>query len=291
MRQLRALFPTSLVLGILCLAFGVPRERDLDAAPLGLEKGSLTGGVTMARSVDIKKLIARAQEQHEDLTISKRPEAKQHCVTDVPESAKQAREQQKWRIDKDRGVANVFIWLQPCDEGTVFTIEPNHPTVAAVKDREVVLDAPYCDFEPHAFVLFPSYRSEKKKVNSTGQFLRVKSSAPFAHTAYIDGGGLVFNETLTKEGKLLEPVAKARAQIVTITCKNHKQMKANALVVSNPYYAISDHKGNYAIPNGPVGKVRLFAWHEGVGFLTGDKGQEIELADKETTKNFELKPG
>ena len=65
-------------------------------------------------------------------------------------------------------------------------------------------------------------------------------------------------------------------------------MKAHALVIGNPYFAITDKDGNYEIKNVPAAKVKLFVYHEGAGKIVD--GKEIALTDKENTQDFTLKP-
>ena len=45
-------------------------------------------------------------------------------------------------------------------------------------------------------------------------------------------------------------------------CSIHKAMHCVILVVETPYFATTDDKGHYAIPNVPPGNYRLKAWHE-----------------------------
>ena len=48
--------------------------------------------------------------------------------------------------------------------------------------------------------------------------------------------------------------------------------------MNGPYYAVTDDDGNFEIKMAPVGKARLVAWHEGAGWVGGDKtGKAIEL--------------
>jgi plastocyanin len=45
-------------------------------------------------------------------------------------------------------------------------------------------------------------------------------------------------------------------------CSIHKAMHCVILVVETPYFATTDDKGRYVIPNVPPGTYRLKAWHE-----------------------------
>jgi plastocyanin len=49
---------------------------------------------------------------------------------------------------------------------------------------------------------------------------------------------------------------------VDVFCSIHANMHCIVLVLENPYYALTDDRGHYTIPNVPPGKYRLKAWHE-----------------------------
>jgi plastocyanin len=45
-------------------------------------------------------------------------------------------------------------------------------------------------------------------------------------------------------------------------CAIHTKMRCIVLVLENPYFAVTDSKGRFSIPNVPAGKYRFRAWHE-----------------------------
>ena len=47
-----------------------------------------------------------------------------------------------------------------------------------------------------------------------------------------------------------------------IFCSIHSRMSCIVLVLENPYFAATNEKGRYVIPNVPPGKYKLKAWHE-----------------------------
>lgn len=51
---------------------------------------------------------------------------------------------------------------------------------------------------------------------------------------------------------------------VDVFCSIHTRMSCIVLVLENPYFASTNDKGVYTIPNVPAGAVRLRAWHERV---------------------------
>jgi plastocyanin len=49
---------------------------------------------------------------------------------------------------------------------------------------------------------------------------------------------------------------------VDVFCSIHSQMHCIVLVLENPYFAATDSKGRFTIPDVPAGAYRIKAWHE-----------------------------
>lgn len=49
---------------------------------------------------------------------------------------------------------------------------------------------------------------------------------------------------------------------VDVFCSIHSRMNCIVLVMPNPWFSISDRRGNYEIENVPAGTYRIKAWHE-----------------------------
>jgi hypothetical protein len=88
---------------------------------------------------------------------------------------------------------------------------------------------------------------------------------------------------------------------LSIRCNIHPWMSAWMWVFDHPYATVSLAEpkvkkedrtfGTYEIPNVPAGRVRLFAWHEKIGYLNkgAKEGETFELKEREpTVRNFEL---
>jgi len=68
-------------------------------------------------------------------------------------------------------------------------------------------------------------------------------------------------------------------------------MKANVWVLDHPFVAITKEDGSFEIPNVPIGKVRIVAWHEQAEFVNaGSKnGETLDLpANGEVVKDFNV---
>ena len=72
---------------------------------------------------------------------------------------------------------------------------------------------------------------------------------------------------------------------VDVFCSIHERMHCIVLVLQNPYFASTDERGNYTIPNVPAGTYKLKAWHER---LPADEREITVPADGEVKENFVL---
>jgi plastocyanin len=75
--------------------------------------------------------------------------------------------------------------------------------------------------------------------------------------------------------------------IYTQLCKVHPEMLGYVVVLANPYFAVSDEKGAYAIDGIPAGDYTLAIWSESEKL----KGQEVAVkieAGKKVDVNFAL---
>ncbi len=71
-----------------------------------------------------------------------------------------------------------------------------------------------------------------------------------------------------------------------LLCNVHAEMAGYAITFENPYFALTDKDGNYAIEGVPPGKYVVKTWHEKLKEIS----QEVAVeAGKATTANFELK--
>jgi hypothetical protein len=217
----------------------------------------------------------------------------EHCF----KGSDDEKSQQVWRIGKNNQVGNVIVWIHPA-EGTYFKIEEGK--IDAALKNPVVLHQPHCAFQPHAQVAFPSFKDPSGKTVMTGQKFIAKNDAPIPHNTKWEGS---LENTSKGEnippGKEIEVKLKPSPKPVHFKCDVHAWMSAWAMVFDHPYAAASKAPpavdendaayGSYEIKNVPTGvKVLVSAWHEEAGVFVKD--EPLELGEKETTKDFELKP-
>ena len=137
-----------------------------------------------------------------------------------------------------------------------------------------------------------------KKVVSSGQTFTVSNTADVSHNTKWESlsGTSNANElgTIKAHTGPQAVTLKGNNSLVHFVCNIHPWMDAYVWVFNHPYAAVTKPDGTYEIKNVPAGaKVHITAWHEkgpNNGFLTPAKvkGDEIELNDGETVKDFEL---
>jgi hypothetical protein len=268
-------------------------DKAADTKPKPPPKGALTAVEATGKGTikgKIKLAGARPDFKAEDEKLLAEMKAKDeaHCVAGA--SAEQ-KEQQHWRVAQDGGLENVFVWIQPPD-GKFFKIDEGD--ITADMKKEKVLDQPKCAFEPHAFVLFPSYRdpAKPKEQKPTGQKLVIKNSNTTAHNTLLNGGddNLEFNKSIDGGGALPPIVLNPSPREVDIKCNIHPWMNAYARVFDHPYATVTGKDGTYEIKNVPAGaEVNLMIWHEKAEYgKNGKKGKAVTLKPEVNTFDFEI---
>jgi hypothetical protein len=177
-----------------------------------------------------------------------------------------------WIVNKsNKGVRNAFVWLAS-DPATASGKDlPIHPSLQAIAKPNVEMGQPRCGFVPHVLGL------------REGQSLVVKNDSPVTHNVRWEGSPLknpAGNETISAGKAMTISKLKADRFPVTISCSIHPWMKAFVRVFDHPYFAVTDDNGNFEIPLAPVGKYRLFVWHEGCGWkggAAGKSGDELDI--------------
>lgn len=170
-----------------------------------------------------------------------------------------------------KGVKNVIVYIpKPTDV--------NPEAKSAKGSATVVFDQKNCVFEPHVLAVM------------TNEKIDLKSSDPVSHNINCKVQNNNFNEAIAPNGEAHKaPVAAAR-QPGLVTCDIHPWMKAYWLVLDNPYFAVTDDKGNFEIKNAPAGTQKVVVWQEAAGNLTTTGGQDVTIAaNGDTSQDFTMK--
>jgi hypothetical protein len=118
----------------------------------------------------------------------------------------------------------------------------------------VILDNQRCAFVPHV------------QVAAAGSELRLKNSDPILHTVHARiGKETLFNVALPRWRQVSKRLD--RAGIVRIDCDVlHTWMSAAIIVVTTPYFAVTDDDGSVAFDGLAPGHYEMRVWHERLGF-------------------------
>jgi len=82
------------------------------------------------------------------------------------------------------------------------------------------------------------------------------------HNVFSKSDAAPFDLGLYKKGDPAKQVPFNKPGEVDVFCSIHTHMNCIILVLENPYFAVTDSRGHYAIPNVPPGTYTLYAWQE-----------------------------
>lgn len=160
-----------------------------------------------------------------------------------PESHKK-RDLDRLMVGPDGGVANTVVFLKDISSGKAMDL----PT------QRRFLDQKRCQYEPHILIV------------PQNAALQMKSSDPVLHTVHMDGAA-TFNLPFPFVNRI-NSRSMPNVGLVNLKCNGgHVWMNAEVLVVSHPYYAVTDESGRFELTGVPPGQYQLVAWHEGWSVL------------------------
>lgn len=271
-----------------------PAPKADGSAPAKPETSASAGGAVEATGTGtLKGKVTYAGDPPKIEDFKPRMEAQQdkdHCL-------KGDTKDPTWMIAADKGVANVVVWLR-APKGKYFNI----PADQQKRTDEVIMDQPFCMFQPHVVALFPSYYDPAAKAQApTGQKFKILNSAIILHNTGWKGNAL-FNSganlnikpkggELPVDAKPSMPSRMGGEDVIAIACDVHKWMTAKAVVLDHPYFAVTKADGTYEIKNAHAGtELEVVVWHESMtDALAKAKTEKITLKDGDNTKNFEVK--
>jgi Polysaccharide lyase family 4, domain II len=156
-----------------------------------------------------------------------------------PDSHK-TRDLERLIVGPQNGVANTVVFLKDISRGKAMDIpEPRRS-----------LNQKQCRYEPHILL-----------VPENGP-LQLKSSDAVLHTVHMDGAAS-YNLPFPFIDRPVTRTMPA-AGLVNVRCNGgHSWMNAEIMVVSHPYYAVTDESGKFELTDVPPGQYQIVAWHEG----------------------------
>jgi len=175
----------------------------------------------------IKGVVSFAGKALPDKTVTKDNEA---CGKSTPDASIST---------KDGKLVGVVVYLKKVKAGKKWTPE----------QKKVVSDQKGCVFHPAVALIAEGGTVVFK--NSDKVLHNVKSTSvknpPFNEG--VNGGGSI------------EKVFKKGHEAVSVTCSVHDWMSMWVVVMKNPYYAVTNDKGEYELKDVPAGKYKLVIMH------------------------------
>jgi RNA polymerase sigma factor (sigma-70 family) len=169
---------------------------------------------------------------------------------------------------RTRGLANAVVWLRPDSDDPKATF-PADRTPAA-EAREHFVTAGREGFTPRILAV------------RAGDRVTFGNPTPIAfNVRYQRAAGMVPMGGETGEFNVLLPADRTHTtkplpalRIGDMYADSiHPWVKGYVWSFDHPYFAVTDSKGNFSIPNAPAGTWRLMVWHEKVGYRDGAKGR------------------
>ena len=156
-------------------------------------------------------------------------------------------------VGKNGGLANVFVFLRSKPSGI-------HPDYTKSEPKKILFEVKDYRFVPHALGLW------------THDTLEFRNHGPLAlnpnYTSSLQGISALLSpgDNLEKRFTVSENLPKPFA------CNIQPWLQAYMLVRDNPYFAVTNERGNFCIPNLPAGEELEFVfWHERFGYLKNIK--------------------
>lgn len=167
-------------------------------------------------------------------------------------------------------------------------VDVTEKSPARVEDSGVVIALEPLDRTPDLTPLPPQSMAHKSKTFlphilaiTVGTKVSFPNRDPFFHNAFSNYDGQMFDIGMHPPGSTRE-VTFRRPGVVRIFCNIHPTMSSVILVLSTPYFAMSDANGNYRFPDVPAGEYRMRAFHERI--LPEDLQaleRKVTIADKD----------
>lgn len=220
--------------------------------------GTLKGRVTFQGDPPKRKvLVGKNEGDVKDGAVCAREEILDQSLVVDPES---------------KGVRWALVYIpKPSD------VNPEAESLALAEPVE--FDQKGCVFEPHVLAVMQGNR------------VLLKSSDPVGHNVHSLLRNTSANMPISQGASLPLEIARADNRPGQVVCDIHLWMSAWWLTLNNPYFAVTNEKGEFSIENVPAGSQKVVVWSEATGFLTPSNGSPVAVAaDGETVKDVVIGP-
>jgi len=209
---------------------------------MGLYAGDITGKISFSGKAPVIPMI-KMNADKQCLSMHPKPVPSEDVV-----------------INSNGTLRNVFVYIKS-------GLTQKYP----VSTTPVVLAQEGCQYHPHVFGI------------EAGQPLEIVNDDPLLHNIHaLPKNSPQFNNAQPIKGmKMTKSFVKPEI-MVKFKCEVHNWMNCYAGVTDNPFYAVSDDKGEFTIKGVPNGTYTLGVWHE----KYGTQEMKVTVTDKGTTADF-----
>jgi hypothetical protein len=226
----------SVILATLLIAAGVQASAQSGYTVINVTNGGTITGTVKWSGPEPSGL---------DVPVNKDPQ-----ICD-PESHKTVN-MERMVVGSDGGVANTIVYIRNISQGKAMNLPMPRRS----------LDQKHCRYEPHILL-----------VPQTAE-LTMKSSDAVLHTVHMDGAAS-FNVPFPFPERVIARNMNTPG-LVNLRCNGgHVWMNAEMMVVSHPYYAVTDLNGRFELTDVPPGEYEVVAWHEGWHVLGRENALDV----------------
>jgi Polysaccharide lyase family 4, domain II len=155
-------------------------------------------------------------------------------------------------VGPEGGVANTIVYLKNISAGKPMDLP----------EQRRHLDQRHCRYIPH-ILLVPENTD-----------LQMQSSDATLHTIHMDGAAS-YNLPFPFPNRV-NSRSMPTPGLVNLRCNGgHVWMNAEMMVVSHPYYAVTDESGRFEFTGVPPGTYQIVAWHEGWGLAGKEQAFDV----------------
>ncbi len=163
----------------------------------------------------------------------------------------------KIEVDEAGGLKNAVVYIEKIESGKEWS----------ENGKSSELQQKGCRFVPWIQVI--RNKSELAVTNQDPVLHNIH-----AYEVYNDDRKTIFNEAQPIKGMVVKKKIRLRkGNVFKAECDVHNFMHAHALVLNNPYYAITSDNGTYSIEKIPPGAYEVTVWSP----LLGKSTQKIEV--------------
>jgi len=155
-------------------------------------------------------------------------------------------------IGPENGVANTIVYLKNIHTGKALELP----------EQRRHLDQRHCRYIPH-ILLVPQ-----------NTVLSMQSSDATLHTIHMDGAA-TYNLPFPFPNQVNSRTMSTPG-LVNLRCNGgHVWMNAEMMVVTHPYYAVTDESGHFQFTEVPAGTYQIVAWHEGWTLIGKEQAYDV----------------